>query len=266
MRKRVRQMMDSGLQDMTKVFLDEFEVMRAYDRSGDFYRLEKELLSCIGEGDKAGAKERLGKIVEMICEIAGEERADRDVSFYFIIISALVARILLKPKFTVERTVAFNITCMRIVERKFDTNAIKDLTNDMVEFFIHVLQGRKKPELPHPVVNELIEYIDASIEANLTVARLAEHFNISTSHLSRIFREHTGLTLIDYINMRKIEESQYFLRNTDMKISSIAEQFSFCNQSYFTRTFKKYTNLTPKQFRERKEIDYFTFALPSAEE
>ncbi|WP_179860895.1 helix-turn-helix transcriptional regulator [Bhargavaea cecembensis] len=248
---------------MTRILLDEFEVMRAYDRSEDFYRLEKELLTCIAEGDKQGAKDRLCRIVQMISEIAGEERTVQDVSYYFIILSALVARILLKPKFTVERTVAFNITCMRIVERKFGTSEISELSNDMVEFFIHVLQGRKKPELAHPVVNEVIEYIDAAIESNLTVASLAGHFNISTSHLSRIFREHTGLTLIDYINMRKIEESQYFLRNTDLKISAVAEQFSFCNQSYFTRTFKKYTELTPKQFREQKEIEYFSFSLPA---
>ena len=74
-------------------------------------------------------------------------------------------------------------------------------------------------------------------------------FDVSTSHLSRIFREHTGITLVEYINIRKVEESQYYLRFSDMKISDISDQFHFCNQSYFTRIFKKYTGETPRRFR-----------------
>ncbi|MCM3087826.1 AraC family transcriptional regulator [Bhargavaea ginsengi] len=258
-------MRETGLQYMTNLFMDRVEVLKSYERSEDFYHLEKDLLEAMAEGDRARAKDRLNQIVTMVKDIAGD-RWVKDVANYYVIFAALTARFLMVPKFSPEWAVATNITAMRIVDRKADRKDIVETTNDLVEFFIHVLEGRDKPELSHPVVNDIIQFIDASIEDPITVEQLAKRAGISTSHLSRIFREHAGLTLIDYINMRKIEESQFYLRNTDLKIAEVSDRFSFCNQSYFTRTFKKYTNVTPKQFRERKDIDYFSSVLPGSGE
>ena len=55
-------------------------------------------------------------------------------------------------------------------------------------------------------------FINESVKSSMTVDEIAKKFNISTSHLSRIFREHTGITLVEYINIRKVEDSQYYLR------------------------------------------------------
>lgn len=258
-------MKDAGLQYMTTLFMDRVEILKSYERSEDFYHLEKDLLEAVSEGDRARAKDRLNRIVLMVKDIAGD-RWVKDVANYYIIFAALTSRFLMVPKFPPEWAVATNITAMRIVDRKAAKKDITETTNDLIEFFIHVLEARNKPELPHPIVNDIIMFIDSSIEEPITVEQLAKRAGISTSHLSRVFREHAGLTLIDYINMRKIEESQFYLRNSDLKISEVSDRFSFCNQSYFTRTFKKYTKVTPKQFRERKDIEYFSSFVPGSAE
>lgn len=49
---------------------------------------------------------------------------------------------------------------------------------------------------------------------------------------------------------KKIEESKYFLLHSELSISDISNLFRFCNQSYYTALFKKYTGVTPKDFRE----------------
>ena len=91
----------------------------------------------------------------------------------------------------------------------------------------------------------------------MSVEGLSSMFDVSTSHLSRIFREHTGITLVEYINVRKVEESQYYLRFSEMKISDVSDKFNFCNQSYFTRIFKKYTGETPRRFRNNLAGELF---------
>jgi len=55
--------------------------------------------------------------------------------------------------------------------------------------------------------------------------------------------------LMKYINSRKIEESKYMLIYTNRSISEVAFHFKFCNQSYYTRLFKEFVGMTPKQFR-----------------
>ena len=100
----------------------------------------------------------------------------------------------------------------------------------------------------------------------MTVEGIAKKFNVSTSHLSRIFREHAEITLVEYINIRKVEESQYYLRFSEKKISEISNQFHFCNQSYFTRIFKKYTGETPKRFRSNLAGNTFSYSFPGEED
>lgn len=54
-----------------------------------------------------------------------------------------------------------------------------------------------------------------------------------------------------YINRKKIEESKFLLQNTKLSILEIAIMLNFTDQSYFTKVFKKYTNLSPKQYRNQ---------------
>ena len=61
----------------------------------------------------------------------------------------------------------------------------------------------------------------------LTVEDIAKRFNISTSHLSRIFREHTGVTLVEYLNIRKSRGMPVFFRHTNKAISDISDAFTF---------------------------------------
>ena len=108
-------------------------------------------------------------------------------------------------------------------------------------------------------------FINDELENDLTVESIANNFHISTSHLSRIFREHVGITLVEYLNVRRVEESQYYLRHTNKSITSISDQFHFCNQSYFTRIFKKYTGVTPKHFRDELHHEFYRFEMAETE-
>jgi two-component system, response regulator YesN len=53
----------------------------------------------------------------------------------------------------------------------------------------------------------------------------------------------------EYINRKKIEDSKYFLLHSNSRLSEIANMFGYCNQSYYTSLFKKYTGVTPGQYK-----------------
>ena len=58
------------------------------------------------------------------------------------------------------------------------------------------------------------------------------------------------MTLTDFILREKIEEAKRLLRYSDKSLSLIANYLGFSSQSHFTKTFKKYAQKTPKQYRE----------------
>ena len=153
---------------------------------------------------------------------------------------------------------------MLINENQHEQN-IAELAEELLKFYKQALTDIKMPALSHKTVNRVIHFIHDRVKSPITVEDIAKEFNISTSHLSRIFREHTGITLVEYINIRKVEDSQYSLRCTEKKIADISALYHFWNQSYFTRVFKKYTGQTPGMFRSDSTENYFRFRFPRDE-
>ena len=65
-----------------------------------------------------------------------------------------------------------------------------------------------------------------------------------------MFKKETGQTFINYLNNYKIEKSKNLLENTNMTLLDISLEVGFNNQSYYSTIFKKYTNMTPQEYRE----------------
>ena len=65
-----------------------------------------------------------------------------------------------------------------------------------------------------------------------------------------MFKKETGQTFINYLNNYKIERSKELLKNTNMTLLDISLEVGFNNQSYYSTIFKKYTNMTPQEYRE----------------
>jgi transcriptional regulator GlxA family with amidase domain len=67
--------------------------------------------------------------------------------------------------------------------------------------------------------------------------------------LSHIFKEQTGYSPIKYASQLKIGEAQSLLMNTDRSVGSISEELGFGDNCHFNVMFKKYTNLSPTEYR-----------------
>jgi len=81
---------------------------------------------------------------------------------------------------------------------------------------------------------------------------LSERTGLPYHQLSRMFSEHTGLTLEKYIILLKIERVKELLSYKDLTISEIAYQMGYSSVQYLSNQFKQVTGVTPKQFKEGK--------------
>lgn len=245
----------------TEALLKELEQSRSYAEVETFFTEEKKLLQHLYLLEKTDAHQTVQGVIQHLPKY-GKGDSVNAVKYYLVSLSSMMARVLESNQHVASKAFTFNTACFMLIDEKLnDDNAI-EVADMLIELYMHVLIDKKRPVLLHKTVNKVILYIDERVETSLTVEGIAEAFNISTSHLSRIFREHTGSTLVEYINIRKVEESQYHLRFSDKKIADISDQFFFCNQSYFTRIFKRYTGQTPKKFRSGSAEEYFQFTLP----
>lgn len=100
------------------------------------------------------------------------------------------------------------------------------------------------------IVYECEKYIEENYEKCITVSEVSRSIGVSLSYLSRIFKEATGNTIINFINEKKVEKAKEYLGRTDMKIYEVAEALGFENTTYFSYFFKKYTGISPKEYKE----------------
>lgn len=246
---------------ISKRYFQEIETINRYDGVEKIFEIEAQLLREIYQLETDAAKESLKSLLDLLSKRAGKNFF-KAIRHYFVILSSVVTRRLIENQAPLKKAFAFNTACVEMIDERMNDAQFLQFADDLIEFYIYVISERKQPSYKHQTVNKVIMFIDDEVETDLSVEDIAQHFAISTSHLSRIFKEHVGITLVEYLNVRRVEESQYYLRHTNKSISDISEQFHFCNQSYYTRIFKKYVGLTPKHFRDQPEHEYFRFQLP----
>lgn len=99
------------------------------------------------------------------------------------------------------------------------------------------------------LIKKAIGYISRNYASDLTLDEVAKYVHLNASYFSSIFKQTCGSSFKEYLNMVRVEESKRLLANTDYSIIDIAIATGFEDQSYFSKVFKKYTGLTPKQFR-----------------
>lgn len=113
-------------------------------------------------------------------------------------------------------------------------------------------QQRKAPrrnKLDEAVLKLILSYIDANLEADLSLEALAGLAGVLTHRFARAFKAHAGEPPHRYVLSRRIAAARELLQSNDAAIAEIAYATGFSSQSHMTTTFKRELGRTPAQFR-----------------
>lgn len=99
-------------------------------------------------------------------------------------------------------------------------------------------------------VDIALNYIDENYsKPDFSVKNVAEFVKIDRTYLYRLFKDETGLSVIDYINKHRISQAESLLSDQSMAIKDVAYSVGFSDQMYFSKVFKKHTGKTPTEFK-----------------
>jgi two-component system response regulator YesN len=102
------------------------------------------------------------------------------------------------------------------------------------------------------VIETVKEYVRKNYRnQELSLTSAAEFANVSTGYLSGLFKKESGTNFVKYLTDMRMEKSMELLKNTDLKTYEIAYETGFANPHYFSISFKKYTGMSPSDFRQR---------------
>lgn len=97
-------------------------------------------------------------------------------------------------------------------------------------------------------VEKIIQYMHQNINTRVTLAELSKIVHLSSFYLSRIFKNTTGYSVIEYFNKIKIDKAKELIIEGDKKIKEVAQVLGFTDEFYFSRIFKRIEGTSPSEF------------------
>ncbi len=105
------------------------------------------------------------------------------------------------------------------------------------------------------VLSRLLETLHAGYTQPLQLGELAQQMGMSESTLTRFFRRHMGQGVNKYLTRVRLGRACSLLSRTDLSVQLVGQQAGFPNQANFNRLFRKYKQMTPREFRTRFKRD-----------
>lgn len=105
--------------------------------------------------------------------------------------------------------------------------------------------------LPTSKLRLTLEYIQAHLESDLSLSRLAQQVGLSRAYFAKQFKQSMQTTPHQYVNQQRVSRAKQLLANQDLAIAQIAVSCGFSNQSHLTKVFRQQVGVTPKAYRDR---------------
>lgn len=107
----------------------------------------------------------------------------------------------------------------------------------------------------HPLLRKVMEHLEDKYASHLSINNISKKAGISSSHLSRLFKENLNLSFTQYINRLRVEKAKELLEDKTLNINEIMNKVGFSTEQHFFKQFKRYTGTTPGRLRQLNEIE-----------
>lgn len=228
---------------------DDLETVHNQLPASSWSHFEESISNSLKTGDEASAYECFNQYVSSILE--------KDITFndFQIMILQLITKI-----YHIVQQQGGNLdellSSKSVISRFMKLNTAEEISvwfkAELLPPTIAFLKERLDNQYMN-IAQRMIELIHVNYHQDITLESCAEQFKYHPVYLSRVFKKEVGVTFIDYLTNYRTNMAKMWLKDSDMKITEIAERLNYSNSTGFIRTFRKATGMTPGQYRKYME-------------
>ncbi len=130
---------------------------------------------------------------------------------------------------------------------------------DLVEYFSEYAPPKAISDKakPNDTIRDIISYVNDHYKEKISLDDIAAQTGFSREYFCRFFKQHMGVTFLQYVNEVRISHAGRLLMSTDMSVAEVMRESGFTNQTIFNRTFKELYGMTPRHARNSSPEDKY---------
>lgn len=210
------------------------------------YHKEKDLITKVKTGNSKEAKGILNDLLGYV--LFSEGNSLPTLTSRAMELCSLLSRAAIEGGASTDTILRINNQFLQTIPQISSLENLCYKLQEIVEVFTESMFN-PIPSRSNDTIKSAIRYISANYALPISLQDVAGQVHLNPTYFSSLFKQCTGSSFKEYLNMVRVEESKRLLSNTDYSIIDIAIAVGFEDQSYFSKVFKKYTGLTPKQYR-----------------
>ena len=143
------------------------------------------------------------------------------------------------------KAVGYELICQDLLE----VLILRLMRHAGLQFLPTKTEHRKPGRKPSKECAAVRHYIDNHFKENINLDMLSELVHVNKYYMVHSFTKEYGISPINYLISRRIEESKYLLSDTDHSLSQISHMLGFSSPSYFSQSFRRLEGMSPMEFR-----------------
>ena len=207
---------------------------------------ERELLSAVRSGHRTEAKRMLNDILAEIF-LSQPDRPDI-IKARLLELAVFLSRAAVEAGADPERILGLNYQSIQNLSCCDTFEEVCFWIVGVMDEFIDAV--RETPDSPSGQVQEAILFMRENLASKLAVADVASSVHISPSHLSHLFKEETGMSVMDYFTALRIDEAKRLLAMPQLTVAQVSAAVGFQDPAHFSRTFKRTEGISPTAYRQ----------------
>lgn len=215
------------------------------------YDLERLLLRMVRRGDTHALKKWLATAPAVRGGVVANDQL-RQRKNLFIVTATLVSRAAVQGGMDVDDAFTLSDSYIRQCELLPSPERIMKLQYRMLLDYAERVERLRTVGRPTKLALDVANYVQHHLSEAISAERIANALYISRPHLSRKFKEDTGESLTDFVLKEKTEEAKRLIRYSDKPMTAIGAYLGFSSPSHFSRVFRRYAGVSPREYRERE--------------
>lgn len=223
---------------------------REYEFRHSPFEKEFEFYDCVKNGDTESVERLMTPLGSSGAGVLSDDPL-RNLKYHFIVTIALITRFCVEGGMEMETAYTLSDLYILKADKCSSEKDIHALHREAVLEFTRQMNKLAHGNVYSKPVIMTMDYIYDNLHSKISEADIAEYISLSPSYISRLFKKEVGLTICTYIAVKRVETAQNMLKYSDYSPVDIGNYLAFTSHSHFISVFRKYTGMTPNEFRKK---------------